>query len=94
MQSSDSSTLPRQLRLLGFLPWPGTALAIAGETRSPRFRRDPFARDVFSDPGRASNASRNGITRVAFDTTDGLRPCVDPISWLNSTPHAIAVYAS
>ena len=35
MQSSDSSTLPRQLRLLGFLPWPGTALAIAGETFPP-----------------------------------------------------------
>src|SRR5215469_7402147 len=54
MQSSDSSTLPRQLRLLGFLPWPGTALAIAGETRSPRFRRDPFVRDVAIDPGGAS----------------------------------------
>jgi hypothetical protein len=49
---------------------------------------------VFSDPGRANDASLNGIARVAFDTTDGLRPCVDPISWLSSTPHTIAVYAS
>ena len=91
---SDSSPLPRQLCLLGFLPWPGTALAIAGETRSPRFRRDPFARDVFSDPGRANDASHNGIAHVAFDPFHGLRPCGKPISWLNSTPHAIAVYAS
>ena len=68
MQSSDSSALPRQLRLLGFLPWPGTALAIAGETRSPRFRRDPFARDVFSDPGRASNAA------PSFSTFPGTIP--------------------
>ena len=91
---SDSSPLPRQLRLLGFPPWPGTALAIAGETRSPRFRRVPFARDVFSDPGRANDASHNGIAHVAFDPFHGLRPCGKPISWLNSTPHAIAVYAS
>ena len=94
MQPSDSSPLPRQLCLLGFLPWPGTALAIAGETRSPRFRRDPFARDVFSDPGRVNDASHNGIAHVAFDSFHGLRPCGKPISWLNSTPHAIAVYAS
>ena len=52
--SSDSSPVPRQLRLLAFLPRPGIATATAGQTRSPRFQRDPFVRDVASDPGRAT----------------------------------------
>jgi hypothetical protein len=30
---------------------------------------------------------------IAFGSSHGLRPCDRPISWLNSTPHAIAVYA-
>ena len=51
---SDSSPVPRQLRLLAFLPRPGIATATAGQTRSPRFQRDPFVRDVASDPGRAT----------------------------------------
>ena len=51
---SDSSPVPRQLRLLDFLSRPGIAAATAGQTRSPRFRRDPFVRDVASDPGRAT----------------------------------------
>lgn len=67
MQSSDSSALPRQLRLLGFLPWPGTALAIAGETRSPRFRCAPFVRDVAIDPGRAS-APRVAVPHILPST--------------------------
>ena len=33
---------------------PGSPRATAGQTRSPRFRRDPFVRDVASDPGRAT----------------------------------------
>lgn len=53
-QPSDSSRLPQQLRLLDFLSWPGIAAATAGGMRSPRFRRDPFIRDVASDPGRAT----------------------------------------
>ena len=52
--SSDSSPVPRQLRLLAFLPRPGIATATAGQMRSPRFHRDPFVRDVASDPGRAT----------------------------------------
>ena len=51
---SDSSPVPRQRRLLAFLPRPGIAVATAGQTRSPRFRRDPFVRDVAFDPGRAT----------------------------------------
>src|SRR4051794_302547 len=31
-----------------------TAAASSGQTRSPRFQRDPFVRDVASDPGRAT----------------------------------------
>ena len=51
---SDSSPVPRQRRLLAFLPRPGIAVATAGQTRSPRFRCDPFVRDVAFDPGRAT----------------------------------------
>src|SRR5512144_632226 len=54
MDPSDSSDLPIRLRLLAFPNRPGTALAAAGSRRSPRFRRDPFVRDVASDPGRAT----------------------------------------
>src|SRR4029078_10159779 len=56
MDPSDSSLVPRQLRLLDFLSRPGIAHATAGQTRSPRFRRVPFLRDVGSDPGRATGA--------------------------------------
>ena len=94
MQSSDSSTLPRQLRLLGFLPWPGTALAIAGETRSPRFRCAPFVRDVAIDPGRAS-APRVAVPHILPSTKcTASAPTLSSISWLIPTPHTIAVYAS
>ena len=54
MQPSDSSSVPRQLRLLDFLSRPGIAQATAGQTRSPRFQRDPSIRDVALDPGRAT----------------------------------------
>ena len=93
MQSSDSSALPQQLRLLGFLPWPGTALAIAGETRSPRFRRAPFVRDVAIDPGRAS-APRVAVPHILPSTMcTASAPTLSQISWLIPTPHTIAVYA-
>ena len=36
----------------------------------------------------------NGIAHVAFDLRNSLRSCDMHISWLNHTPHAIAVYAS
>ena len=41
MQPSDSSDLPVRLRLLAFPNRPGTARAVAGGRRSPRFRHDP-----------------------------------------------------
>src|SRR5215470_7202792 len=36
----------------------------------------------------------SGPVRVAFDTLHGLRSCDVPITGLNHTPHATAVYAS
>ena len=36
----------------------------------------------------------DGIAHVAFGHFHGLRSCDMPISWLNHTPHAIAVNAS
>src|SRR5256714_3211207 len=33
---------------------------------SPKFRRDPFARDVLFDPGRVDSTSHNGTAHVAF----------------------------
>jgi len=61
---------------------------------SPKFRRDPFARDLLFDPGRAGMASLSGPVHVAFDSLHGLRSCDVPITGLNHTPHATAVYAS
>ena len=60
----------------------------------PRFRRNPFARDVLFRPRRDDSASHNGVAHVAFDHNDSLRSREFIISWLNHTPHATAVYAS
>jgi hypothetical protein len=93
-QPSDSSRLPHQLRLLDFLSGPGIALATAGGVRSPRFRRDPFIRDVASDPGRAT------VPRVAAPhmwpsaVATASAPATSRISWFNPTPQMITVYAS
>src|SRR5438034_5187323 len=64
------------------------------DTRPPRFRYDPFARDVALDPGRAS-APRMTVRQVVH--TSELKPPSDAVSrlpLLNQTPQAIAVYAS
>ena len=39
-------------------------------------------------------ASLSGPVHVAFDSLHGLRSCDVPITGLNHTPHATAVYAS
>jgi hypothetical protein len=62
--------------------------------RSPRFRRAPFLRDVVSDPGRAT-APRIMVPHMlpsTLLTASASASCW--ISWLNRTPHRIAVYAS
>ena len=92
--SSDPSPVPRQLRLLAFLPRPGIAAATAGQTRSPRFRRDPFVRDGVFDHGRATAPCLTGphISPSTFPT--GSASANSILSRLNSPPHTIAVYAS
>jgi hypothetical protein len=66
----------------------------ADEAGSPRFRHDPFARDMALDPGGAMAPRDCGTTHVAFGAHDGLGPHNVVISWLNPIPHAITVYAS
>src|SRR5437588_11769419 len=39
-------------------------------------------------------AGHDGVARMAFAHEHGLRSRDKPISWLNHTPHATAVYAS
>jgi hypothetical protein len=94
VQPSDSSRLPRQLRLLDFLSRPGIALATAGGVRSPRFRRDPFVRDVASDPGRASAPRIAAPHMLPSAVATASAPAISSLSWLNPTPHTITVYAS
>ena len=93
MDPSDSSCLPD--RLCSFeLPSPARGLATAGDRRSPRFRRVPFRRDVVSDPGRVT-APRIAVPPMLPSTfPTGSASAIGGISWLNPTPHRIAVYAS
>src|SRR5437016_431405 len=72
----------------------GGNVPIGSNVRSPRFRRDPFVRDVVFDHGRAS-APR--ITGPHMLPSTLLTVSASAISWfsrLNSTPHTITVYAS
>src|SRR6516165_12444800 len=76
MAPSDSSPVPRQLRLLSFLSRPGIAHATAGQTRSPRFRRAPFERDVAFDPGRASAPRIRGAAQLPSAVVNASAPAV------------------
>ena len=92
--SSDPSPVPRQRRLLAFLPRPGIASATAGQARSPRFRRCLFARDGVFDLGGAT-ASRITTPHMLPSTfSNASAPAIFLLSRLNSPPHAIVVYAS
>ena len=87
--------LPARMQSAPVIPcWPPPPVTIpADEAGSPRFRHDPFARDMALDPG--AMAPRDcGTTHVAFGAHDGLGPHNVVISWLNPMPHAIIVYAS
>ena len=79
---------------LGFPPRPGIASATAGRMRSPRFRRDPFVREVALDPGRASAPRMTAPHMLPSTDINGSAPAKFSLSWLNPTPHTIAVYAS
>ena len=89
MQPSDSSDLPDRLRLLDFPSRPGTAMATAGGRRSPRFRRDPFVRDLVSDPGRATVPRITAPHMLPSAVSTASAPAILSISWLNPTPHMI-----
>jgi len=93
-QPSDSSHLPRQLRLLDFLSWPAVPVATAGGVRSPRFRRVPFVRDVALDPGRATVPRISAPHMLPSAVVTASAPATSGISWLNPTPHTTTVYAS
>src|ERR1700674_5049129 len=92
-QPSASSSVPRQLRLLDFLSRPKIAQATAGQTRSPRFQRDPFIRDVASDPGRATVPRITAPHMLPSAVATASAPATSRISWLNPTPQMITVYA-
>ena len=82
------------LRLLAFPMRAGRRAAGRPNRRSPRFRRDPLQRDVVFDPGRAS-APRIAVPHMLPSTLLTVSASASfEISWLNSTPHCIAVYAS
>ena len=84
---------PDRLRF-GLLSRSGIASATADQTRSPRFRRDPFARDGVFDHGRASTP-RIAAPHILPSATVTASASTDfGFSRLNSPPHAIAVYAS
>src|SRR5262245_3303666 len=62
--------------------------------RSPRFRYNPFARDVALDPGRAS-APRIAVPHMLPSSDSKLSaPTMSDLSWLTPTPQATPGYAS
>ena len=73
---------------------PEPLAAAVGGVRPPGFRPDPFVRDVASGPGRATGPCLAVPAQIAFGIIDDLGLCNIAISWLNPTPHTIAVYAS
>src|SRR6201993_3742838 len=73
---------------------PATAMPFRSDPRSPSFRCDPFARDVAFDPGRASAPRITVPHMLPSSNRRPSAPATSDLSWLNPTPHAIAVYAS
>jgi len=68
--------------------------ATAGQTRSPRFRRDPSIRDVALDPSRATVPRITAPHMLPSAVATASAPAISRISWLNPTPQTITVYAS
>src|SRR3954453_3255221 len=72
--------------LLSFPPRPVTAWAAAGGGRSPRFRRDPFVRELVSDPGRATVPRIAAPLMLPSALWTASAPALTFISWLNTDP--------
>src|SRR3954470_22746817 len=72
--------------LLSFPPRPETAWAAAGDRRSPRFRRDPFVRELVSDPGRATVPRIAAPLMLPSALWTASAPALKLISWLNTDP--------
>ena len=66
--------------------------ATAGQTRSPRFQRDPSARDVASDPGRATVPRITAPHMLPSAVATASAPAISRISWLNPIPQTITVF--
>src|SRR5712691_11732180 len=62
--------------------------------RPPRFRRVPFVRDGVLDRGRASTPRITASHMLPSTGSEDLGLCDINISWLNSPPRTITVYAS
>jgi hypothetical protein len=83
-----------RLRLLAFPMRAGAATPPRSNAGSPRFRCDPFVRDVAIDPGRAS-APRITVLHILPSTIPTVSaPTMFCLSRLIPTPHTTAVYAS
>ena len=72
--------------LLSFPPRPEAAAATAGGKRSPRFRRDPFVRELVSDPGRAAAPRITAPLMLPSTVWNASAPALKLISWLNTDP--------
>jgi hypothetical protein len=72
--------------LLSFPPRPGAAWAAAGDRRSPRFRRDPFVRELVSDPGKAAVPRIAAPLMLPSALWTASAPALKLISWLNTDP--------
>ena len=71
---------------------PGRRKGLWSGVRSPRFRRDPFVRDVASRPRQGDSASHNGAAHVAFDVEHRLGPCdIQDFVAQSHTPHDCCV---
>jgi len=73
---------------------PGRPEGLWSSARPPRFRRDPFVRDLAFDPGRATAPCMTAPHISPSTNCTGSAPATYKITWLNPTPHTIAVYAS
>src|SRR5215212_933097 len=65
---------------------PGTAEAAAGSRRSPRFRRDPFVRDLVSGPGRATAPRIAAPLMVRSTVWNVSAPALKLLAWLATDP--------